>query len=110
MRYDRISSIDNLGVVAAFVKHANIKTKYIGEVNSTVGTTLVRADDHHMVTVNPQIFFYTQKTLDKLVCWRNGLKAVQRDRILYARVMRVKGDNIIHAHIDEFLKSDCAVQ
>ena len=46
MGNDRVSSVDDLGVVSSFVEHTHINAEVVGEVYGTAHSTLIRADDH----------------------------------------------------------------
>ena len=47
---------------------------------------------------------------DKLVSGLYGLKPFKGNRVLHSGVVGVKGDNILHPHIGQLLKSQGAVQ
>ncbi len=100
MGYNRIAAVHNLAVISAFVEHSHIKTQHICQIYCTVGTSLIRADNHHMIAVDLQIIGFPENAFDKLVSRLYGFKAVERDGVLYAGVVGVKGDNIIHTHAD----------
>ena len=63
-----------------------------------------------MVAVDLQVFVGIQETLDKLISRLDGIKSIERDRVLDTGVMSVEGENIIDSHTDELLQSECAVQ
>ena len=52
MSHDRVAAVYDLGVIAALVEHTHIQAQYVCEINSTAHTALIRADDHHVVTVD----------------------------------------------------------
>ena len=110
MSNDRVTAVYDTGVVTAFVEHTYIQTKYICHIDGTAHTAFVRADHGHMLCIDLQILYILAQCLNELVSRLHGLEAVQRDRVLYARIVRVKGDDVVNAHIDQFLQSQCAVQ
>ena len=110
MGNDWIASIDYFRVITAFVEHTHVYTQHICQINCTAGTTLIRADDHQMLTVYLNVIYVGEQCLDKLVSRLYSLKTRQRDCILYTRVMRIKGDDIVHTHRYQLLQSQCAVQ
>ena len=57
MSYDRVSAVHNAGVVTALVEHSHVQTKDIGNVDRTAHSTLVRADDHHVIRIDLQILY-----------------------------------------------------
>ena len=63
-----------------------------------------------MVTVDLQVIYGTQKSLDELVSRLNSVKTVERDCVLHSGIVSIKGDDIVHAHTGKFLQSDRAVQ
>ena len=58
--------------------------------------------------------FYVRRVaediLDELISCLDRLETVKRDRVLDSWVMSVEGDDVFHAHVDQFLKADRAVQ
>ena len=110
MGNDGVASIDNLRVVSSLIEHTHVQTKNVGNVDGTSHTAFIRADDHHVVAVDLKIRNVAKKTLDKLVSRLYSLKSVDRDRILYPRVMGIEGDNVVDTHIDELLQCQCTVQ
>ena len=55
MSNDRITSVYNLCVIAAFIEHTHVQPQHIGKIHGSSRTALIRADDHHMAAVNLQI-------------------------------------------------------
>ena len=76
MSHDRIAATHNLCIVTALIEHPHIKSQYVGKVYSAAHTALIRADHHHMVTVDLQFLLFSQKILDKLVNRLNRLKSL----------------------------------
>ena len=110
MSNDRVTSVYNLSVITAFVEHTHIQTKNVGKIYSTVCTTFIRTNRHHMFTVDLKILYLAKKTFDELISWWDCLKSTQRNRIWYTRVMSIKSDNIVNSHTDKLLKRKCAVK
>ena len=52
MSHDRVAAVHDLGIIAALVEHTHIQAQYVCKVNSTAHAALIRADDHHVVTVD----------------------------------------------------------
>ena len=67
MRYNRVAAVYQLAVITAFIEHAHIKPQHVSKVDSTVSAPFIRADNHHMIAVNGQIFYVVEQALDKLV-------------------------------------------
>ena len=105
-----ITSVYNLCIITAFIEHTHVKTEDICKVYGTVCSALIRADCHHMVTVDLKIFISTKQSLDKLISRGNCLKSAQRNRILYTRVMSIKCNNIVNTHPHKLLKCKGTVQ
>ena len=57
-----------------------------------------------------KIWLRFKQALDKLVYRLYRLETVQRDRVLYARIMCIEGDDVVDAHVCQFLKSQRAVE
>ncbi len=110
MGHDRVPAVLDAGVIAALVEHSHIQPQHTGEIHGPRHTALVGADDHHMTAVDPKLRFYLQQIFDELVDRRHRLETDARDRVLHARIMRVKRDDILHAHIGQFLERQRAVQ
>ena len=107
---DRITTVHDLCIITSLIEHTHIKTKYVCHIDSTSHTTFIRADDHHMIGIDRQILYMLQQTFDKLVCRRNSFKTIQRDRILYTRIMCIEGDDIVNTHAGKLLQSQCTVK
>ncbi len=104
-----VASVDDLRVVAAFVKHAHVKVQHIGQIHSPSGRAFIRADRHHVVAVDLQVIKSAQKPFHELIGRAHRLEAVQRDCILHPRIVGVEGNNIVCAHAHQLLKSKGAV-
>ena len=63
-----------------------------------------------MLTVYLNVIYVGEQCLDKLVSRLYSLKTMQWNRILDTRIMRIKGDDIVHTHRYQLLQSQCAVQ
>ena len=46
MGNDRVSSVDDLGVISSLVEHTHINAEVVGEIYGTAHCAFVRADDH----------------------------------------------------------------
>ena len=55
MRHDRITTVDDPGIVAPLVEHTHINTQVIGHIDGTGRCTFIRADNHQMFGINRQI-------------------------------------------------------
>ena len=109
MGNDRVASVDDPGVIAAFVEHTHVKSQHVGEEDSAGHTALIRADDHHVIAIDLQLFLIFQQIFDKLVNRLNGLKTLERNRVLDTRIVCVKGNDILNAHIYQLLQCQRAV-
>ena len=109
MSNDRVASFYDLGIISSLIESTHICAGNIGEVNSTAHSTFIRTDDHHTLAVHMNIIYIRKQCFDKLVGRLNGLKTFQRNRVLYTRIMCIKSDNIIDAHIGQFLKRKSTV-
>ena len=63
MGHNGVASIDDLGVVTALVEHAHIKSQHVGKIHGAPCAAFVRADDHHVVTVNLKVCLVLQQVL-----------------------------------------------
>ena len=57
-----------------------------------------------MVLVNLQVIGGPEQRLHKLIDGHDIVKAAQGDGVLHTRIVGVKGQDIIHAHIDQLLE------
>ena len=110
MRKDRISAADQARVIPALIEHADIEAHHVCKVDCSAHTARVRTDDHHVLGIHLEFRLRLEEGLDELVDGLHGLKALQRNRVLHARVMRVKGQNVIDAHVDELVECQRTVQ
>lgn len=107
---DGVSAVDDARVISALIEHTHIQSEYIGDVDGAAHAALVGADHHHVAAVQLQAFYVVQQTLDKLVGGLYRLEAMQRDRVLYAGIVGVEGDDIVHAHIYHLLEGQRTVE
>ena len=110
MCYDRVTTINDLGIITTLVEHTHIQSEYIGHIDRTSHTAFVRADDHHAVLVNMKTRSSFEKSFDKLIYRLNCLKSVKRDSVLYTWVVGIEGNDVIHTHFGKLLKSQSTVQ
>ena len=110
MGYDRIAAVYDVCIVAALVEHTHVDAENVRHVDRAAGSALIRADDHQMLGISLNVRCGAVQPLDELVDRLDRLKAVERDRVLHPRVVRIKGDDIFHTHLHEFLQSERAVQ
>ena len=52
MGNDRVAAVDDLCVVTSLVEHTEIQSENICEEDCASHTAFIRADDHHVVTVD----------------------------------------------------------
>ena len=104
MRHDRVAAVHNLRVIAPLVEHSHVGSDHRREVNGAVHGALVRADDHQVLAVHLDVRNVAEQSLCELVGGCHILKGTGRNRVLYARVMRVKCDDGIHSEIHKLLK------
>ena len=74
MGHDRVASVHDPCVIAALIEHTHIQSEDVGQIDRTAGRTLIRADGHHMVAVDFQVFDRAQQSFDKLISGRNGFE------------------------------------
>ena len=110
MGNDRVASVNDGRVVAAFVEHTHVNTEVVCHVDSTAHTALIRADDHQMILVELHIRCIAQGVFDELVSRLDGFKSMQRNRVLDTRVVSVEGDDVFYAHSSQLLQTKCAVE
>ena len=110
MSDDGILSVHNGGIIPAFVEHTHIHAQNIGKVDSPAHGALVWADNHKVVVVDAKIRHRLNQGLQKLVGGHIGVKALKRDRVLHTGVVGVKGDDVGHAHVHQFLQGKGTVQ
>ena len=63
-----------------------------------------------MIGIDAQILLIAEQVFDELVRRPYRLESVERDRVLHPRIVGIKGDNILNAHLHKFLQSDGAVE
>ena len=57
MSYDRVTSVYDTAVITTLVEHTHVYTEYVCKVDSTVCSTLIRRDNHEMVSINSDILY-----------------------------------------------------
>ena len=110
MSHDGVPSVHDLGVITAFVEHADIHAHDVGDVDGAVHRTFVRADDHQAVLVELHIRNVVEAGLDELIGRHEVVEAGQRDGVLDSGIMGVEGDEIRDTHLFQFHQHRGAVQ
>ena len=101
---DGVSSADDLGVIAALVEHPHVHAQIVGQVHSAVHGALVGADDHQVFLVDLKVGVVVEQRLHKLVSGHKVVKSDQGNGILHSGVVGVKGNDVVHAHVYQFLQ------
>ena len=107
---DRIPSVNDPCIVAAFIEHTHVQSKHVCKIYSAVCSAFVRTDRHHMITVDLQILYSAEKPFDKLIGRRYSFKTAERDCILNPRIVSVKCDDVFYSHADKLLKCKSTVE
>ena len=55
MGHNGVLAVYDGRVIAAFVEHTHIHAEDIGKIHSPLHGALIRADDHQMLIVNPEV-------------------------------------------------------
>ncbi len=105
-----VPAIDHPCIVFSFIIHSDIQAENVGHIDRPAHAALIRTDDHHMIAVDLQALHIVEQALDELIGRLYGFKAMQRDGIHDSRIMCVKGNDIVNAHIDHFLQCECTVE
>ena len=104
MRQNWIAAIYNARKIAPLVEHAEIQAEHSGIIDAAGHAAFIRGNNHQMLTVNFQGVHMVDKSFDHLIRRLDVFKPLERDGVLYARVVCVKGDDIINIHhIAQFL-------
>ena len=110
MSNDRITAVNNLGIVTSLIEHSDIKTKYVSHIYSSAHCTFIRADDHHVIIIELEVLELAAHSLYELISRLNCLKSVKRDSILYSGIMSIESYDVVDAHRCHFLKCICTVK
>ena len=63
-----------------------------------------------MAGIDVKSVHMAEKSFDKLVSRLHGIEAGQRNCILYAGIVGIEGNDVIHTHVNQFLKSKRTVE
>ena len=107
---NRVASVDDPGIIAAFIEHAHLDAEHVGDIYGAVCSALVRTHHHEVIAVQPDVRYVSEQSLDKLICSLYRLETMERNGVLHTGIMGVEGDDIVYAHIGQLLKSQRAVQ
>ncbi len=110
MGHHRIGAVLEAGIVSAAIEHAHVQTQNIGKIDGPLHAGLVGADDQHVIAVDLQIRHVAEESLHELVDGLYVVEAAQGNGVHDAGIMGVEGDDVVHAHADQFLQGDGAVQ
>ena len=108
--YDRVMSVDDLGIVTTLVEHTHRYAQHRSVVHVPVQSTLVRTDDHKLVRCCLEMRDRLEHCLQHLIGRHHVVKAHQRNGIVYAGVVCIYSQNVGHAHLIQFLQCTGTVQ
>ena len=101
---NRVLAVYDRRIITALVEHSHIYAENIGKIYGAVHSALIRAYDHKVLFVHKKIRLGSEKRLHKLIRGIEAVKSVKRDGILYPGVVCVEGNNVVDAHIYQFLE------
>ena len=107
---DGIASVHHGGIVAPLVEQTHVDAQHRAVEDVAVDRSLIGADDHQMIAVDLQIALPAEQRLENLIAGLYAVKADQGDGVLHARVVRIEGDDVAHAHLLQLLQRQGAVQ
>ena len=107
---DRVTTVDNGGIVTSLIEHTEVETQDGGVVHAAGQTAFVGRNDHRVAVEQIDFGFLLDECLDHLIRGTDTVKAGQRNSILNACVVSVKGDDVGNAHGDQFLQAHCTVE
>lgn len=110
MRNNRVPAVHNRAVITPFNEDSKIDSKKGRVIQVSVDAALVRAYHHHVLLVNFQIRDRMEHRFDELIVGMYIFKADLRDGVRNARIVRVKGYDILHAQRRKLMKRSRAVQ
>ena len=110
MRYDRIPAVHNLAVIAPFNEDSEIDSEKGRVIQVSVNAALVRAYHHHVLLIDFKIRDFMKHRFDKLIVGMYILEADLRDSVRHARIVCVKGYDILHAQRRKLMKRRRTVQ
>ena len=106
---DAVAAVHHLGIIPALVEHAHVQTQNGRIEDIPVDGALVGRDDHHVLFIKMQIIHPAAQSLQHLIGGHERFKARQRNGVLHPGIVRVKGDDVLHAQAGQFLQHQCAV-
>ena len=109
MLHDGILAVDDDGVIAALVEHADIYAKRVCVIDCTIHRARIRADDGHVVLFDVGTFV-GDKAFEHRIGRKNVLERCARDSVVDGGVMYVESENRMHAEVLQFLERHRAVQ
>ena len=110
MCYNWVLSIYDCWIITSLVEHTHVNSDNVGKVYGTGHCTFIRTDDHQVIRVNRKVWFCAKQCFHELI-WRvETVESVKRDCILYTRIVGIKCEDIVYAHVNQFLKCQSAVQ
>ena len=110
MRHNGVAPVHHARIIAALIEHAKVHAQHTGIIHVALHGALVRADDHEVLAVQPQIGHAANHGLDHLIGGHHIVQAHQGHGVLHARVVRVKRHNVLHAKGLQLLQGHGAIQ
>ena len=110
MRDNRIFAVHDPGIIPALVEHAGVGADDRGKINCTSHCALVRTDNRDVIPIDGEIRDSQHQGAEKLVGRKEIIKVGERRDALNPRIMGIKGDEIVNAHIDQLAEHQCTVQ
>ena len=110
MRNDRVASVLDYGKITPLIIHTQLHAQDGSIIYIPVHRAGIRAYNHKIVLVQHDIRNMLEQSLQCLVRGNYIIKAHQGNRILYTRIMCVKGNNLRYSHVLQLLQSHCAIE
>ena len=110
MRDNRVPAVDYHRIIPPFVEHAEVHSQHRRVEHIPAHRALVRADDHQMVAVGLYVRLVVEQRFENLIIRYHVVKPHKGHCVLNPRIMRVKRNEVGHAHVPKLLQRDRAIQ
>lgn len=110
VRYDRISAVDYVCVVATFVEHTEVKTENGRIVDVSADCAFVGSNAHKAVLVEFDVGEMFGQGFQHLIGREIVVESHKRNRIHNSRIVCVESDEVGDSHLLEFLKHNRAIE
>ena len=110
MCLNRVHTVDDDREIAALVEHTEVEPEQRRIEHTSAHCALIGRNDHQLIAGERNFGKRLDQCLDHLIGRADVVKAAERNGVLNLGVVRIKSDDVGHAHIGQLLERQCTVE